>query len=455
MLNRRRFVQSLIAAAASPAVSPLGRASTVGVGALRPDPRQILDLPGGFSYAIVSRAGDTMSDGLVVPSAHDGMAAFAAEDGRVILVCNHEMDSGYPELSAFGTSFKSQPESVRARVYDLGGGVTPGAGGTTTSVYDPATQTTERQHLSLAGTEVNCAGGATPWGSWLSCEECFTSPGTQSILFRQTIRDQPHGYVFEVPANETGLVVPIALKAMGRFMHEAAAVHEPSGIVYLTEDQHYGLFYRFIPETPGVLRDGGRLQALSIVGRPSMQTHNWSGQPDINVGETLATHWIDLDDVDPVEDDLRLRGVVAGAASFARGEGLTVADDVFVFTCTIGGDDRLGQVFQYRPSPREGQSDEQEAPGQLTLITESTTESLLRNADNLTMAPWGDLVFCEDTSEHCGLVGVRPDGSQYAIADNAYSTSELAGVCFSPDGNTMFVNIQYPGITLAITGPWP
>ncbi len=455
MLNRRRFVQSLIAAAASPAVSPLSRASSMEVGALRPDPQQILDLPDGFSYAIVSRAGDTMSDGLKVPSAHDGMDAFAAENGRVILVCNHEMDSGYPEFSAFGTTFESQPESVKARVYDLGGGVTPGAGGTTTSVYNPASQTTERQHLSLAGTEINCAGGATPWGSWLSCEECFENPGTESILLRKTIRDKSHGYVFEVPANETGLVVPVALKAMGRFVHEAAAVHESSGIVYLTEDQHDGLFYRFIPETPGVLRNGGRLQALAIVGQASKQTHNWSGKPDIKIGETLATHWIDLDDVDPVEDDLRLRGVAGGAASFARGEGLSVADDAFVFTCTIGGPERLGQVFQYRPSPHEGQSNEQDEPGQLTLITQSTNESLLRNADNLTMAPWGDLVFCEDTSEHCGLVGVRPDGTQYAIADNAYSNSELAGVCFSPDGRTMFVNIQYPGMTLAITGPWP
>ena len=71
------------------------------------------------------------------------------------------------------------------------------------------------------------------------------------------------------------------------------------------------------------------------------------------------------------------------------------------------------------------------------------------------MAPWGDLIVCEDTSNHCGLVGIRPDGSQYAIADNAWSNSELAGVCFSPDGRTMFVNIQYPGMTLAITGPWP
>ena len=71
------------------------------------------------------------------------------------------------------------------------------------------------------------------------------------------------------------------------------------------------------------------------------------------------------------------------------------------------------------------------------------------------MAPWGDLVVCEDTAGHCGLVGIRPDGTQYALADNTYSNSELAGACFSPDGKILFVNIQHPGMTLAITGPWP
>jgi len=71
------------------------------------------------------------------------------------------------------------------------------------------------------------------------------------------------------------------------------------------------------------------------------------------------------------------------------------------------------------------------------------------------MAPWGDLIICEDTSNNCGLVGFRPDGTQYAIANNAYSNSEMAGACFSPDGKILFVNIQYPGMTFAITGPWP
>ena len=155
-----------------------------------------------------------------------------------------------------------------------------------------------------------------------------------------------------------------------------------------------------------------------------------------------------------VENDLRFRGRQKGATIFARGEGLCYADGEFFMTATIGGELRLGQVFNYRPSPAEGTAAEDENPGRLQLLAESKIDSLLRHADNLTMSPWGDLVVCEDTAGHCGLVGLRVDGAQYPIADNAYTNSELAGACFSPDGSTLFVNIQVPGMTLAITGPW-
>lgn len=455
MLNRRRFLQSLMIAAASPALSLPARAGDGGIGVLLTDRGELLDLPEGFSYKVVSRAGDPMSDGLVVPAAHDGMAAFAGPDGRVILVCNHENHPAAQKNSAFGNAFDSVPQSIMNKIYDLGGGRTPGAGGTTTTVYNPETGETERQHLSLAGTELNCAGGTTPWGSWLSCEECFESPGTGLQWLGWVTREKSHGYVFEVPAFETGLVEPRPIKAMGKFEHEAAAVHEPTGIVYLTEDRQHGLFYRYLPHEPGRLHEGGRLQALAIEGRSAFSTHNWSGEAAITPGQPLRTYWIDVDNVDSEENDLRLRGAAAGAATFARSEDLCVADGDFVFTCTIGGRARLGQVFSYRPSLYEGQREEREEPGRLTLIAEATARSLLRHADNVTMAPWGDLLVCEDTDSRCGIVGIRADGSQYHLADNAHSNSELAGICFSPDGQTMFVNIQYPGTTVAITGPWP
>ena len=294
-------------AAASPPITRRADAAQIGIGPLRPDPGELLDLPDGFSYRIISKSGDTMDDGFRVPPAHDGMAAFPGPDGKVILVCNHEMPPAFPEYSAFGTGFEALPDHIKERVYDHGSGTSPGAGGTTTTVYDPRTGHTERQHLSLAGTELNCAGGPTPWGSWLSCEECFESPGTDFSRGRLITRDERHGYVFEVPSGEDGLVDPLPIKAMGRFEHEACAVDPRSGIVYLTEDRHHSLFYRYIPDVPGKLVEGGRLQALAVAGQESLPTHNWNREAHVPLRRPLDTSWVDLDDVDPAKNDLRLR----------------------------------------------------------------------------------------------------------------------------------------------------
>jgi secreted PhoX family phosphatase len=454
MLNRRRFLKGIAAAAVTPSITSACRANDAD-SPLRPDANRVLDLPEGFSYNIVSRAGDPMSDGLLVPTRHDGMAAFPGDNGTIRLVCNHELAPDWGEVGPFHEQWPGLPESMKSRFYDRGGDVTPGAGGTTTTIYDPKTKTTQRQFLSLGGTEYNCAGGATPWGSWLSCEECFEFEGSLRYYDSAARRDKKHGYVFEVSAYSDELVEAVPIKAMGRFEHEACAVHEPTGIVYMTEDRHHSLFYRYIPDVPGKLIEGGLLQALAIKGRASTRTHNWSATPDVPLNESFETEWIDIGDPDPLDNYLRLLGAKLGAATFARGEGLCVADDRFAFTCTIGGLAQQGQVFTYKPSRFEGTTAEQDEPGELTLIAESDRDSLLQNADNLTMAPWGDLIVCEDTSGHCGLVGIRPDGSQYALADNPHLSSELAGVCFSPDGEILFVNIQKPGLTLAITGPWP
>jgi len=457
VIDRRRFLQSIVAAATTPSIlqsCASSSGSTSAAAGLIEDSRHVLDLAEGLEYRVVSQHGKKMSDSLLVPGCHDGMAAFPGADGRIVLVCNHELDFSYWSDGAFGDRYPIGPRKVKRKFYDPGRGISPGLGGTTTTVYNPATGKTERQFLSLGGTELNCAGGPTPWGSWLSCEECFEDAGRQRIDGTRVFREQPHGYVFEVSASATELVKPVPIKAMGRFEHEACAVHEATGIVYMTEDRHHSLFYRYIPNVPGKLLEGGRLQALAVLDEPSLPTHNWSIDHEVPLRRPLHTRWIDLDDVDPVENDLRLRGAESGAAMFARGEGLCVAGDRFAFTCTIGGPARLGQVFTFKPSPFEGTSEEVNAPGELELIAEADTNSLLRNADNLTMAPWGDLIVCEDTATNNGLIGIRPDGSQYEIANNGHSKSELAGVCFSPDGKTLFVNIQYPGMTVAITGDW-
>ena len=451
MISRRNFIQSVALATASTSASP---SDSSGFGRLLKDPDDILDLPKGFSYQLISRQGDEMDDGLLVPARADGMAAFPGRNGNVNLVCNHE---NYPSQAGHGPFGRSHERFDRidvASVYDPGNGKTPGTGGTTTIVYNPMSGRTIHRHLSLAGTEVNCAGGPTPWGSWLSCEEVFSDPGSGFEYGELVYREKRHGYIFEVPAATTHAVKPVPLRDMGRFVHEAAAVNPASGVVYLTEDQHRSLFYRFIPDIPGELARGGQLQALAIAERPSFDTRNWSDPQGMKQGKWMATRWIDMTDADSATDDLRLRGFEAGAARFARGEGLCYAGGSVFMTATYGGPNISGQIFEYRMSAADGTEAEANDAGHIRLLAESTPQGVLQNADNLTMSPWGDLIICEDTHFHCGLVGIRPNGQQYVLADNAYNNSELAGICFSPDGTVMFVNIQLQGLTLAITGPW-
>lgn len=457
MISRRRFVSMLAIAAASPAKS-LAEAkpsAASGFGPLRPDPNGIIDLPAGFDYTVVAERGQEMNDGLFVPGLQDGMAAFAGEDNSVILVCNHEINPYEVAESPFGRRAERYSKVNPLVQYDNGMDKSPALGGTTTIHYDPITRRRIHMHMSLSGTENNCAGGRTPWGSWLSCEECFFDPGTSFERGYVVHRQKKHGYVFEVPANAMEAVNPLPLTQMGRFEHEAAAVNPATGVVYLTEDQHQSLLYRFVPNVPGQLSKGGRLQALCVKDQKNFDTRNWLVAGGMAVNRSYEASWIDLEEPDVTENDLRLRGADLGAAIFARGEGICYADGEIVMAATIGGVQRLGQLFAYTPSPAEGTDGEEKLPGKIRLLAESTSDSVLRHADNLTLSPWGDLIVCEDTAGHCGLVGIRPDGQQYALADNAYTSSELAGICFSPAGNVMFVNIQLRGMTLAITGPWP
>jgi uncharacterized protein len=417
-----------------------------GFGPLVPDPGGLLDLPAGFSYVAMSRRGEEMDDGLLVPGQHDGMAAFPGPDGAVLLVRNHEMGPTWEDGSPFGRRRERLERLDPALVYDRGYGKTPSLGGTTTVVYDPASRRLVRHFLSLAGTELNCAGGPTPWGTWITCEE--------TVNKKDSLRERDHGYVFEVtPSATPGLVVPRPLGALGRFRHEAIAVHPESGCVYLTEDVPDGVFYRFIPTEPGVLAKGGRLQAMVVIDSPTLDTKNWE-KPLFKVGQRRRTKWVDLFNVSAPDDDLRLQAASKGAALFARCEGIWMGRGEMFFAATTGGVKRLGQVWKYTPSPAEAREGEDRQPGTLELLLEPNDSTVCNNADNLTVAPFGDLVVCEDGEKVNGLFGVTPAGKTYRIAVNRSNSSELAGAAFSPDGTVLFVNIQNPGVTLAIHGPW-
>ncbi len=424
-----------------------------GYGPLVPDPNRLLDLPAGFSYQVISQGGDTMDDGLFVPGQFDGMGCFALDGPRVALVRNHELkgSSGLHRNVGPGGLHQERIGLLDpARGYDTYKDGRPLPGGTTTLVYDLETRRMVRQYLSLAGTSTNCCGGRTPWGSWLSCEETEETPADADVT-------REHGYVFEVPADATGLVDPVPLKAMGRFDHEAVCVDPRTGILYLTEDKVDGLFYRFIPTTPGKLADGGRLQAMAFrdargSDSSNRETRLWS------VGDWREVVWIDLEDVESPAGDLRRRGHAAGATLVSRGEGVFWGDGELYLTATSGGPIQRGQILRYVPSRDEGRRDEARRPGRMQLFVESTDEKAMNMGDNIAVAPWGHLIVCEDNYSadiRNHVKGVTPDGKLYTIARNVFTgNSEFAGACFSPDGQVMFVNIQYPGATFAIRGPW-
>ncbi len=317
LINRRDMLSVTSSAFLALALNGSARAATNvesgPYGPLLQDPLGFLDLPRGFSYRVISRFGDRMDDGGTVPDAADGMGCFSLPDGRIALVRNHELKAKHDSGGTIEFGYDRR----------LDGTVLPG--GTTTIVLNADTLKLEQQFRSLAGTIRNCAGGVTPWGTWLSCEEDMT-------LAKNGV-ERDHGWVFEVPANAKGLVNAAPLTAMGRFNHEAAAVDPRTGTVYMTEDRANGLLYRFLPNVPGRLAEGGRLQAMALQDVPD--SRNWN-QSSLAVDEWQAVRWIDLDGVDAPLDDLRFRGAAVGATLFARGEGIHMGRDELYFCCSSG-----------------------------------------------------------------------------------------------------------------------
>ncbi|MBP0016656.1 MAG: DUF839 domain-containing protein [Cyanobacteria bacterium SBLK] len=384
-----------------------------------------LALPKGLKYRLLSREGDRMSDGYLTPGKFDGMAAFTMPDGNIALIRNHElMPDDLTEVTV-NSSQKYDPSCK---------------GGTTTLIVTPERELKEH-FVSLAGTVRNCAGGATPWGSWISCEEHILTPSENIFNDPQIHVSRPHGYNFEVSSQAKEPVSPEPLIAMGRFFHEAIAVDPQTNIIYQTEDRGDGLFYRFLPNEPENLKAGGVLEALKIKEFPQAKT-----QLNFPIDTSMGVEWVKIDEVNPPSDTIRQEGFAKGAAQFSRGEGICYDRGQFYFTCTNGGTAQNGQIWRYTPgtSPQDG--------GEISLIVQPGDRQIMNFPDNIIMAPWGDLIVCEDGRGVNGLVKVSADGRCDRFAKNIYNGSELAGVCFSPDSKTMFVNIYSPGMTLAI---WP
>jgi hypothetical protein len=404
-----------------------------------------LALPEGFAYRVIGREGALMTGGAPTPRAHDGMAAFGRRDGLVRLVRNHE---------------DRAPAALSTAIGDPDAAYDPAAGGGATVLDVRIAPDGEvelvRDFVALGGTAVNCAGGPTPWGTWLSCEET-TEGAVQG-------RDREHGYVFEVPAAAEGPVDPVPLRAMGRFVHEAVAADPATGIVYQTEDHPTAGFYRFLPREPGQLAEGGELQMLGLVGAIGFDTR--IGQ---RIGARFPVRWIPIADPDPddaVHDPLAVarQGWAGGAATFGRLEGAWWGDGGAYFISTDGGNAGYGQVWHYRPEAGDAEAREDEAAGELTLVYESPATGILANPDNVVVSPRGGILLCEDPDvAPVYLRGLAPDGTVFDFGRNLLNDREFAGACFSPDGRVLFVNLQgdtapggpgNPGMTFAIWGPW-
>ena len=407
-----------------------------------------LDIPEHFRCIRLSSGGrpSSVRDGLVVPNGFDGMAAFPLPNGNVRLIRNHEMDDYADEAVPIG-----EPH------YDgrASGGTTSLEVSVAVSGSEVAVELVD-EFVSLAGTMVNCAGGPTPWGSWLSCEEATYGP--------ESGYRRPHGYIFEVPVDATGPVDPVPLRAMGRFVHEAVAVDSETGIVYQTEDMWYepgsepgaGL-YRFIPDTAGVLADGGRLQMMAVTDQAGYLTARGQTQ-----GTVLPVHWVDIADPDPraaESEPLAVfnQGLAEGAARFARLEGAFYGDGGIYVVSTNGGDALAGQVFHYRPTSAE--------TGELRLVFESPSKDILDSPDNMVVSPRGGLVLCEDGTGDQFIRGLDRQGRIVNLVrapDTGSERDEFAGSCFSPDGRVLFFNAQgsrwhggsRTSATYALWGPW-
>ncbi|HEX6568676.1 MAG TPA: alkaline phosphatase PhoX [Acidimicrobiales bacterium] len=477
-IDRRTFLAGSAAVAGGAALAgpfagfvagPVAAAAPVELGPV-PDLRDgavRLWLPEGFQYRSFHDTEQpvTLDDGTNLPGRHDGMAAFPGPDGNVLLVRNHEVNGPVP---AFGDP---------AKAYD------PNTGGGTTTIEVTRHGEVVRAYTSLNGTQMNCSGGPMPWGSWVTCEETVNGPdvGPDFTGAPNVSLTQRHGFIFEVPSRSESDREPIT--AAGRFAHEAVALDPFRGALYMTED-NFGFpsgLYRYLPDEHPLWRrrlsNGGRLQMLAVRGVP--QADLAAAQPE---GATYRVRWVDIDDPAPTfpytpgqpaptTNNAAIsyvgdQGRAQGAAWFSRLEGAVYDRGVVYFCSTQGGGpaepgpsdtvqgfgNGFGQIWAYDT-----------LSSRLRLVYQSPGPDVLDFPDNVTASRRGTLVLCEDSTGDNFLRSLSRQGVLANIALNRLVSStgtprfgdEFAGATFSPDGHTLFANIQANrGMSFAIWGPW-
>ncbi len=476
----------------------------------------LLQLPAGFVYQSYGWTGDPMSDARPTPGTHDGMAAVrtrrVGRSTETTIVRNHERGLSSTAAGAIIAPANYDTGFVNG-VVTVGGAVTAriGASGTVTdpTAPDPAPFTGYAgggttnllfrdgrwagAWSSIGGTAVNCAGGPTPWGSWLTCEE--------TVLDLSGIGGRKHGYVFETAA-DPALSIATPIVEMGRIVHEAVAVDPATGFVYQTEDaRNVSALYRYVPADTagglGSLQRGGRLQAMRIKAvvvqavPMSLAQSNELAFLDPRIGDEYEIEWVDIADPDAAPQTVvgqpggvalavmsgpTIQALAAGCTRWSRGEGIWHAAGKMVIVDTSAGVDAGNRVGRGEGAVWELDL----ASHRIRAIFVSGNQAAGNNPDNVTVSPRGGVILCEDggaSSDAFGsgsrLLGLNAAGESYIFAKNNiqltaeqigaagklvaagnYRGSEFCGACFEPSGRVLFVSVQSPGVTFAITGPW-
>jgi secreted PhoX family phosphatase len=443
------------------ALAPSATDGVAGYGPLVTDPASRLSLPAGFSYQVVSQAGTSRLDtGELTPGRPDGTASFPRHGAAgSVLVQNHEL-SGAPTAAE-----PAVPQS-HGCVYDAGvtsSGNPAAPGGTTTLTVD-ADGNRVGEVVSLAGTFNNCAGGRTPWQTWVSCEETEVKRGSNGLL-------KDHGYSFEVsPYDDAANQDAKPLKFLGRFPHEAVVFDPETGVTYLTEDASNpnGLLYRWTPPTEALPLDKGVLKSLADdAGVLEAMRASVGGTfvPDLSVataiGTTFDVSWVAVPDRDAksvstrkqfrwsgnaaapeITRSRKLEGMWWGdggayfVSSFARSSDGSAAqhDGQVWFLDPLAQTIRLVVRFAYTPGDQDSDVD---------------------GPDNITVSPYGGVLLAEDGEGKQHLVGVTDEGASFYFARNELpGDEEFTGPTFSTNKKTLFVSTQVPGTTYAVTGPF-
>ncbi|MGW7693212.1 alkaline phosphatase PhoX [Streptomyces asiaticus] len=354
------------AAPAQPGAGPYGALGSPDANGVR--------LPAGFTSRVIARSRQTVAaTSYTWHDAPDGGACYADGSGW-IYVSNSEIN---PSGGASAVRFSST--------------------GAVTGAY-----------RVLSGTRQNCAGGKTPWNTWLSCEEV------------------DRGYVYET--DPWGVKAAVRRDAMGRFKHEAAAADPVRRTVYMTEDVTDGCFYRFTPTTWGDL-SSGKLEVM-VAGSGTSGPVTWATVPD-PTGATAT------------------RNQVSGAKRFNGGEGCYYANDTCWFTTK--GDNRVWQYDAAAGTIELAYDD--------SLVTGGTAP--LTGVDNVTGASSGDLYVAEDGGNMEICVITPDDVVAPFLRVDGQSGSEITGPAFSPDGKRLYFSSQRGtsgsssgGITYEVTGPF-